>query len=111
VNALLSIDVVVALLVALILDNTVPGSRHLDRSQIPRGGSCDIGTLPIAGESFMLVQVGKVCQGFALSHTTLNYLKLIAGYFIRHFIHLITISVHPKNKKNRGTHLRNVVLL
>uniref|UniRef100_A0A804RGM2 Nucleobase-ascorbate transporter 11 n=1 Tax=Zea mays TaxID=4577 RepID=A0A804RGM2_MAIZE len=56
VNALLSIDVVVALLVALILDNTVPGSRHLDRSQIPRGGSCDIGTLPIAGESFMLVQ-------------------------------------------------------
>ena len=27
-NALLSIDVVVALLVALILDNTVPGSRQ-----------------------------------------------------------------------------------
>jgi hypothetical protein len=33
---------------------------HLDRSQIPRGGSCDIGTLPIAGKDFMLVQVGKV---------------------------------------------------
>ena len=62
VNALLSINVVVALLVALILDNTVPGSRHLDRSQIPRGGSCDIGTLPIAGEGFVLVQVGKVCR-------------------------------------------------